>query len=170
MAEAIGATAAAMAAAPLASPAQRERDSKARKNPILTALGKMGFRAGDGRKFPRQSGWGASKKDHPDGGTNETVAYVVFQPFGMLADLPIEGRIYREQWSKDGKEHRKYSISLPFLGLKGNPRLSAETHAAINHLKLEIKSGYQDWAKSNKSTVESATVNRNDDDWDSAAQ
>lgn len=124
-----------MAAAPLP-----EKPAKV-KTAILALLGEPVFMPGDGKTYPRQTGWGANKKPHPDGGTNETVAFVVFRPFKGLG-LALEGRIYCERFTENGKAKRVYSISLPFLKPE---RRDGDSNRAIEATKLAIRAAYREW-------------------------
>lgn len=146
-----GEIATAMANAPLPDgPKETANKPKKEGNPILAILGSPQFAVGDGKKYPRQTGWGAQKKAHPDGGTNETVAWVIFKPFKGL-DLAQEGRIYCESFVRNGATVRKYSISLPFL--KADKR-DASGRMAIESLKLHVRDSYRKWLKSDDSKAD----------------
>jgi hypothetical protein len=158
MAELTGSTAAQMAAAPLA----RSGERKASTNPIMGLLGRPTFVQGDGKQYPRTSGWGANKKPHPDGGTNETVAFIVFRPFKGL-DLPMEGRIYCERFIEGGKSKRVYSISLPFLKVE---RRDASGNRAVEQVKLELRDLYRAWLASDEATKDIPASKVSSDKWE----
>ena len=109
------------------------------KAALIAMLGEPVFRPGNGRKYPRTEGWGTNKKPHPDGGTNETAAYVIFKPFKGL-DVELEGRIYLERFTKDGKAHKRYNISLPFLTVG---RSDASGSQAVEACKGTIRERYR---------------------------
>src|SRR5258706_352537 len=160
MADLAGTTAAQMAAAPLA--ARQER--KASTNAIMRLLGAPSFIQGDGKKYKRQTGWGANKKDHPDGGTNETAAFVVFRPIKGLT-LPFVGRIYCERFVENGKNKRVYSISFPFINAKFE-RLNADSNAAVENMKAEVRDAYREWLKTDGASTAPAVTKASDDKWE----
>ena len=107
MAEVKGSMATQMATAPIVQ-------HSSGKHPLLTMLGEPIFIPGNGKQYPRQTGWGAQKTAHPEGGTNETAASVAFKPF-KGSEITMEGTIYLERFTKEGKARKRYNISLPFL-------------------------------------------------------
>jgi hypothetical protein len=138
-------------------PIERTDKDKPRKgNPILAVLGSPSFLAGDGRRYPRTTGFGSSKKPHPDGGTNETAAFVVFKPFAGL-DIAVEGRIYCERFAAEGKNKRIYSVSLTALKAE---RRDAPGRQAIEGVKIAVRDLYRAWITSDaaKSAVSTAKV------------
>ena len=145
-----------MAAGPIVkAEVESEKAPKVSKgNPLLKVLGSPTFVAGDGKQYERTTGFGSSRKPHPDGGTNETVAYIIFRPFDGL-EMTMEGRIYCERFvTKEGKGKRLYSITLPMLKVE---RKDAKGKAAIENLKITLRNLYQtsDLAKAvSKGTVE----------------
>jgi hypothetical protein len=104
---------------------------------------------GDGKTYPRTTGFGNSRKPHPDGGTNETVAWVVFTPYEGLT-VTHEGRIYCEKFAENGKQKRVFSISLPFL--KAERRDNAGRQA-IENVKVTVRDLYRAWLASNDGKV-----------------
>lgn len=143
MDQVVGDIARAAAAAPMP---EKDRKDKKAKNAILAVLGTPSFVMGTGKQYPRETGWGKKKTPHPDGGTNETVAFVVFRPYG--ADGPTqEGAIYAETFQKENgvdlpKPKRRYSISLPFLKAG---RTDAKARDLIEATKLEVRTAYRAW-------------------------
>lgn len=175
MAEVVGSLAIGMAGAPLAGAGENvvngkvvpDTDKKGvkggkGKNPILAYLGTPQFIAGDGKQYPRQEGWGANKKPHSGGGTNETVAFVVFKPFAGL-ELSQEGRIYCERFVEGGKNKRRYSISLPFL--KADKR-DGDGRRAVEDLKGTIKAQYQKWEAEGDHKAETKASKANESQWE----
>lgn len=158
MAEVTGNTATQMAATPLTPRAERKESS----NAIMRLLGRPTFVPGDGKTYPRTTGWGANKKPHPDGGTNETVAFVVFRPIKGLT-LPFAGRIYCERFIENGKNKRVYSVSFPFINTKFE-RLSADSNAAVEGMKSEVRDLYRAWLSSDE--VKSQPAKVTSDKWE----
>lgn len=121
-------------------------------NPILATLGRPAFMPGDGRKYDRTTGFGNNKVKNPQGGTNETIAWVVFHPF-KGSDLTVEGRIYCERFVEDGKSKRVYSISLPFLKAE---RRDVASRELIESAKLVIREDYRAWTAKDGSKAKAA--------------
>ena len=145
MADQPGDLARGMAAGPVvkADVEQKEAPKVIKGNPLLKILGSPTFVAGDGKRYERTTGFGSSRKPHPDGGTNETVAYIIFKPFDGL-DITAEGRIYCERFvAKDGKNKRVYSITLPMLKVE---RKDAKGKAAVENLKITLRNLYRESA------------------------
>jgi hypothetical protein len=145
----------AAAAAPL-SPKQDAPKTTGKGNPLLAVLGAPTFLAGDGRTYPRTSGWGANKKPHPDGGTNETVAFVIFKPFKGL-ETGLEGRIYCERYMENGKQMRSYSVSIPFFKPQ---RGDAAGRDAAEALKVHIRDAYRSWQGTDAAKESAAKAKR----------
>jgi len=121
-----------------------KRISKERKrmeNPILSKIGIPKFLAGDGRQYPRQTGWGQNKTKHPDGGTNETIAFLVFTPF-ETSNVTLEGRIYCQRYTEAGKEIEDYSVSLPFLKAD---RKDTASRDMIGQVQNTIRGLFEKW-------------------------
>jgi hypothetical protein len=148
MADVVGNTAIQMANAPLggkASEKTNDAQPKRKGNPILAVLGVPTFVMGDGRTYPRTTGFGPNRKAHPDGGTNETVAFIVWKPFQGCDTITQEGRIYCEKFLQDGQKKRSFSISLPFL--KSAPR-DAVARQTIEQVKVALRDAYRIWSMS----------------------
>ncbi len=129
--------------------ARPDTDKGSKRKSLLSFLGQPTFIMGDGKRYPRQTGWGQNKKANPDGGTNETIGWVVFKPTG-LDGISFEGRVYLERFQKvDGvdlpKERRIYSVSLPFVTREKRNAAATEAYESACDKVLD---SYLEWAKS----------------------
>jgi hypothetical protein len=145
-----------MAATPLTGKQDKMPADKP-KNAILALLGNPTFEAGDGRTYPRTTGWGANKKPHPDGGTNETIAFAIWRPFKGL-QRELSGRIYCERYTENGKPKRTYSVSLPFLGKA--VRGDSSGNDAVEQVKIYVRDLYRQWASSDAAKASQLTNKR----------
>jgi hypothetical protein len=128
---------------PMSKGTDKGKDASKGKGNPFGILGSPIFVQGDGKQYARQSGWGKDKGPHPDGGTNETAVFILFRPFtGTM--LELQGRVYLERYQQNGKNVRKYSVSLPFL--KAEKR-DGEGRAAIERLKISLRDAYREWIK-----------------------
>lgn len=109
--------------------------------PLLAVLGHPSYVMGDGKEYPRTTGFGRDRKPHPDGGTNATVAFITFMPYKGLG-ITHEGRIYCERFVENGRNKRVYSISLPFLKAE---RRDAVSRDAIEAFKIHLRDRYRSW-------------------------
>lgn len=147
---------------------------KSKLSPIMTrllsVLGEPKIVRGDGKTYPRQIGFGANKKTHPDGGTNETALFVVFSPFKGL-DLPLEARVYCEKWNDPAinKTRVKYSISVPFL--KPGSKRDADANGAVAEMKAYIKGLVQAAQRDGSiAAIKATAVTESADTWEVAAE
>jgi hypothetical protein len=141
MAEVAGDIARAAAAAPLT---ERKAEPVKAKGKFFGWLGAALFALGDGKQYPRSTGFGSNRKPHPDGGTNETIAWITFRPAPGL-ELELQGRVYCERFMDAGKAKRVFSISLPFLKAE---RKDSKSRDAIETLKADLRDQYRGWLKS----------------------
>ena len=144
--------------------AQRQRkDTKPGKvNPILAVLGSPKFVLGNGKQYPRTEGFGANRKPHPGGGTNETAAFVVFTPFVGLPAVSLEGRIYLERFVENGKNVRRYNVALSFIQ---TGRRYATAAAAVEAVKIEVRELYRAWLKVPANATSAPVVKSGGVDW-----
>src|ERR1700677_2953313 len=129
-----------MAALPIVESKEPKAPKEPKGNPLLKVLGSPQFVAGDGKKYPRTTGFGSSRKPHPDGGTNETLAYIIFKPFESN-DVTMEGRIYAERYVENGKRITSYSITLPMLKVE---RRDAKGKMQVDGLKSTLRKLFMD--------------------------
>ena len=142
--------------------AHRNKDTKASKvNPILAVLGTPQFVLGNGKQYPRTEGFGANRKPHPGGGTNETAAFVVFTPFVGLPAVSLEGRIYLERFVENGKNVRRYNVALSCLQTGKRDAMAAQ---AVEAVKIEVGELYRTWIKS-APTATTPSVKSGGVDW-----
>lgn len=127
-------------------------DAKAKNKGILGILGHPRVLAGDGKQYPRTTGFRADRKPHPGGGTNETAAFFVWT---LDTGVTLEGRMYCQKFTEDGKAIEEYAVSLPFL--KAEPK-NAAALKATDTVKVACEDLFFKWletpeAKSIKSTA-----------------
>ena len=121
-------------------------------NPILATLGRPTFLPGDGRTYARTTGFGSNKTPHPQGGTNETIAWVIFKPF-KGSDLTLEGRVYLQRFVVDGKKKRVYDVALSFLKAE---RRDVASRQLLNAAKDEVRDLCRAWLASGNAKKETA--------------
>jgi hypothetical protein len=110
---------------------------------LVGLLGRPTIHPG-GKLGKRQIGYGASKKDHPEGGTAGKVAFVSYK--SQVPGWNPSGYIWTERYQENGQMVEDLKITLSFLSdPKGSPvknSIPAETEAELHNAIYKAYDAY----------------------------